>query len=78
MFLARREFGKLARVYEIRVTTHSYFWPSAWMFRGGKPRDDGSVACGPGHCAIGATFGEALQRLHANDEQYERELGMAS
>lgn len=68
MFLARREIGKLARVYEIRGL--AYFPPApAWAFDGS--RKDGSKVdiCDPGHCALGLSPVDALKRLHENDER---------
>lgn len=68
MFLARREFGKVARVYEIRGDW-VYGWPTEWAFSG--LRSDGSKVniCDPGHCAVGPTYADALRRLHENDER---------
>lgn len=63
MFLARREYGKYAKVYELRDKP-SFFWPSEWAFS--AKRTDGAMElCGQGHCAIGATRTEALVRLEA-------------
>lgn len=68
MFMARREFGKIVRVYEIRGAADRSR-PSAWSFSGGRVIEGHQLAiCGPGHCAIAQTRETALNRLAANED----------
>lgn len=64
MFLARREFGKIARVYELRGPIR-YAWESTF------PGSSKPHVCGPGHFVIAVTRELALAKLHENDELYE-------
>lgn len=71
MFLARREFGKVLRVYEIRGGV-SPLQPREWIFSGGRAIEGVRLAiCGPGHCVLRNTRDAARHDLRAHDEAAE-------
>lgn len=65
MFLARREFGKIARVYQVVAP---FLHPRAWTFPGAAVTSPLFYTCGAGHCAIGRSRAEALGLLQGNDD----------
>ncbi len=70
MFLARREFGKIPRVYAIRGAHR----PQAWPFVPANPETGKytqaslNAGTGPGICATGDTRAAALENLYAAEE----------
>lgn len=76
MFLARREFGKVARVYE--VMGDPFASPVFGMFIPRLGDEAGrrlsSKLCGPGCWATGRTHREALNTLHMHEEAAHEEL----
>jgi len=75
MFLARREFGKVARVYQV-YGHWAHTAAREWVFPGGTPKESGERLCGPGHCVVAATRSAALAKLHENDERYVDEMAV--
>ncbi len=71
MYLARREFGKSARVYPVVAP---FLHARTWTFSGPRPDAPTAQFCGPGHCALGATPQMALAILQGNDEVAADEL----
>ena len=70
MFLARREFGKMARVYELRGPIR-YAWE--FTFPGAQPDRVTPPISGPGHAVVAVTRDLALAKLHENDEMAQEE-----
>jgi hypothetical protein len=71
MYLARREFGKSARVYPVVAP---FLHARSWTFSGPPSTAATAAVCGPGHCAIGSTPERALAILQGNDEIAADEL----
>lgn len=76
MFLARREFGKVARVYQV-YGHWAHTAAREWTFPGsqrGFPGEPHVYICGPGHCVVAATRAAALTKLQENDERAAEEV----
>lgn len=76
MFLARREFGKVARVFEIvgdpsTLPGFGLFIPRLGMEAGMRLS---SKLCGPGVWATGRSYREALNTLHMHEEAAHEEM----